>query len=91
MDEVLSQSICVKYQQTTVWSIFVFFFSQEIGFNISCKSFGRQYAWNDNAYFLGKNKETIISLSSAELAQAVVKASRKHTYIVLTPLNPTFI
>ena len=39
--------------------------------------------------FTGKNKKNIINLSSAEFAQRV--ASRKHAYIILTPLNPTFI
>ena len=33
----------------------------------------RQFAWNVKTCFLGKNKKNIISLSSAELAQRVVK------------------
>ena len=51
----------------------------------------------------GGNKKNIINLSSADLAQSRVKfkikkefypfnlSSRKHAYIILTPLNPTYI
>ena len=51
-----------------------FKFSKKIGFDISCKLFlWRQFAWNFKAYFLEKKMKSIISLSSAELAQRVVK------------------
>ena len=53
----------------------------------------------DNTYEMskpisGKNKKNIDYLSSAALGQRVISmvfTSRKHAYIILTPLNPPFI
>ena len=42
-------------------------FSQKIGIDIPCKLSleRRQFACNDNVYFLGTNKKNIVNLSSA--------------------------
>ena len=43
------------------------------GDNLHEMSNPRQFAWNVKSLFLGKNKKNVTNLSSAELAQRVVK------------------
>ena len=57
-------------------TFFLSFFSQKTGFDISWKlSPRRQFAWNIKSCFMGKIRKSIITLSSAEWAQRVVKVN----------------
>ena len=59
-----------KFQQTTFWNIFLVF--PEKGFGISCKlSLMEPICMKCQTYYLGKNKKTIINLSSAEFARTL--------------------
>ena len=50
------------------FEIFFLFFPRKKDFTF----LRRQFAWNVKAYFLGKIRKTIISLSSAEFAHSVL-------------------
>ena len=56
------------------FEIFLFYFSQKIGYDISCKlSLWRQSVWNIKAYFLWILKKNINNLSSAEIVKKMVR------------------
>ena len=68
---ILMLSMLGKIFSRRHWKYFSYF-SQKIGFEISCKS-GNNFAWALKYLYYGWNEENIIDLSSAEFAQRVVK------------------
>ena len=72
--------------KTLLYLFSYFFVENDIWLHANCLQW-RQYSWNIKAYFSGKYRKTRSKCCPLKILTQHVKLSRKHAYIILTPLT----